>query len=883
MKRAVYFLYAISGLIALGYQVVWFRTLVDRFGSTNLTFVLVVVNFIGGLGAGALASRRLADFIQAKFKLGGPFQTYGVIELFIAAAAALTPLSGHIPADLWGHFPYRLAGSIYQPTHIYQLAQIVIGTALVFIPCFFMGITFPLLCNAFQDDAKFPSALYGWNTLGSCAGILACQIFFLPYLGHDRTFLVIMALNVALGVVFIIVGAKKPKAEHIHEHEHDHNYEHKRKPFHVSVLFACAILSGLASGSLEGNMFQRVHFTGLQHSAAMSFVSFWAIVGIFAASFTVRASRGIDLFKIKAAFLWALLIYMLTGRYAYSILYSLGRSGIHELFVQLIYIGILVLPTYYLVALLLPYVCNKMQGNHRHLGMAYGLNTVAFCVGMVFFSSIATRVNIFYSFKLMMLTFGLIVALVMLLQEDRALPRLQPAGGAAVFAAMCLLTPSSFERSYFRPGSPPANEDNPVRALMSNGAHTTYVLTDDMGDRLFFDSHSMSGTTQVAQIYMRLMAHVPLMAQQSPRSALLICFGVGNTASAIATFDSIKQLDIVDLNDKVFMTAPEFARFNRGVYQDPRVRLIHDDGRNFLNLTDQKYDLVTSEPPPPMQAGVYRLYSTEYYAAVRDHLTETGMMTQWLPIEQMPPKAVDRAVASFVQSFPYSYAYIGASRCGMPSTNILLLGAKKPIDLSPIEQWDRHSIATRRDLSENCLIDYPIQILATFTHGDATLKRLYGNARAISDQRNDLEHTVFTPATGTVPFNPPAMLDELGADRLQTGPEMRRICMNLALLHSFVPDFPVELLETVRSSGAKSVKFADADWRRIIKLNEDATAAYQRKQIPRALDLIEQSLALAGDQFLMMQGKAEMLDRLGRPAEAAAVRARAQELMNPKN
>ena len=100
------------------------------------------------------------------------------------------------------------------------------------------------------------------------------------------------------------------------------------------------------------------------------------------------------------------------------------------------------------------------------------------------------------------------------------------------------------------------------------------------------------------------------------KEALLICFGAGNTAAAIAAHDDIvRRIDIVDLNDKVFETAAEFSDTNNEVYRDPRVRLIHDDGRNFLNVTDQTYDLITSEPPPPLAAGVYRLYSREYYEA----------------------------------------------------------------------------------------------------------------------------------------------------------------------------------------------------------------------------------------------------------------------------
>src|SRR5262249_51262869 len=162
---------------------------------------------------------------------------------------------------------------------------------------------------------------------------------------------------------------------------------------------------------------------------------------------------------------------------------------------------------------------------------------------------------------------------------------------------------------------------------------TTYVVADPTGDVLYFDSHPMSGTGALAQRYMRLMAHMPLLAQETPRRALLVCFGVGNTASAIAAHEELTAIDIVDVNDRVFDTAPEFARTNGRVYQDPRVRLIHDDGRRFLRQSHDTWDLVTSEPPPPREAGVYRLYSREYYQSVLAHLTPSGMMTQWLPAD----------------------------------------------------------------------------------------------------------------------------------------------------------------------------------------------------------------------------------------------------------
>ena len=65
----LYLFYALSGLISLGYQVMWFRIYVDKFGSTNLTFVVVLCNFIGGLGVGALASRRVTELAERYLRL----------------------------------------------------------------------------------------------------------------------------------------------------------------------------------------------------------------------------------------------------------------------------------------------------------------------------------------------------------------------------------------------------------------------------------------------------------------------------------------------------------------------------------------------------------------------------------------------------------------------------------------------------------------------------------------------------------------------------------------------------------------------------------------------------------------------------------------------
>ena len=204
--RLVYFFYAVSGLISLGYQVCWFRIFVDRIGSANLTFALVVINFIGALGIGSMASRPVTRVLSRGLRLGHPLKVYGALEVLIATAVGLTLALRWLPHDLLGSFPYRLHHGVYYPTILYSLFKITLATLVIFIPCFFMGVTFPLLCNAFGEDDRFPSALYACNTLGACGGILAGVFLFLPWLGHNRTLVLLMALNFAIGFFFLLRG-----------------------------------------------------------------------------------------------------------------------------------------------------------------------------------------------------------------------------------------------------------------------------------------------------------------------------------------------------------------------------------------------------------------------------------------------------------------------------------------------------------------------------------------------------------------------------------------------------------------------------------------------------------------------------------------------------
>jgi spermidine synthase len=769
----IFLAYALSGFVALGYQVVWFRLFPDWFGSTSLSFALVACNFIGGLGAGSLASRSITKWIARLAGIADALRLYGMIELLVAVAAALTLLAGHLPADLWGHFPYHVNGGIWVQDPGYRFGQLAVAVACVFAPCFLMGTTFPLLSRAFLDapgGARFPAALYGWNTFGACAGVLACQFLLLPSIGHTATFWLMLGLNFAIAGFLLITGRGDLPVAALTPDSANPNVNQPSTPSapNLALLLTCAVLSGLLAGALEGDMFKRVNLVVSTSPGALGpAISFWAILGIFLAStFVWRATR-LRMLHIKIAFLAAAIYFYAAWWLMYpAVIHRLGSryrpidafgminnfpDSLAELFV---FVGGCIFVPYLLISLLLPYICNQAQLRRMHLGLAYGLNTIAFCIGLIVFTLLAPRVNIFYSLKLIWVLMGCGVALLLLISEKRGVRWWQPAIAAAAFFAGCVLTPANFDASYLMPNS--IQTRNLISDLKSNGTDTTYVVTVPNGEFLFFGNTSMSGTVLPSQIYMRLMAHVPLLLQEDPVSALVICFGVGNTASAIATHGSIRHIDVVDLNRNVFETAPEFAGTNFRVYNDPRIRLINDDGRSFLRLSRDTYDLITSEPPPPMQAGVYRLYSREYYQDVLAHLTPGGMMTQWLPVYQMPAKAVDEAIATFLSVFPHALLYSGIS------TELILLGSREPIEIDRLWQRFPETGRARADLAA-IFIDTPAKLGARIVLTDAALRRDYLGARTISDERNDLEQMFLTTKSAGIPYDPREVLAWLRA------------------------------------------------------------------------------------------------------------------------
>ena len=109
---------------------------------------------------------------------------------------------------------------------------------------------------------------------------------------------------------------------------------------------------------------------------------------------------------------------------------------------------------------------------------------------------------------------------------------------------------------------------------------------------------------------------------------LVVACGAGVTAGSFIPHTNIQRIVICDIEPLVpkYVT-PRFGKENYNVVDNPRVEVVHDDGRHFIRTTREKFDIITSDPIDPWVKGCAALNTVEYYEMCKAHLNPGGVMS----------------------------------------------------------------------------------------------------------------------------------------------------------------------------------------------------------------------------------------------------------------
>jgi spermidine synthase len=149
------------------------------------------------------------------------------------------------------------------------------------------------------------------------------------------------------------------------------------------------------------------------------------------------------------------------------------------------------------------------------------------------------------------------------------------------------------------------------------------------------------------------------------------------------------SLECVELEPATIKGSRFFEHVNNRPLEDPRLKLIIDDARTYLRVTDTRYDMIVSEPSHPWVPGTANLFTREFFELGRARLTESGVFAQWLQIYQLSTDSLRSVLATYHSVFPHVLMFrIGGAVKGK---DLILLGSLQPLTLDRIGERMRDS------------------------------------------------------------------------------------------------------------------------------------------------------------------------------------------------
>ncbi|MBN1361175.1 MAG: fused MFS/spermidine synthase, partial [Sedimentisphaerales bacterium] len=202
----VYWAIGLSGLCALGAEVVWTRILSLLLGGTVYTFSIILAVFLAGLGIGSSIGALLARHSRR------PRLALGACQLLLMGAIAWTayvlarslpywPIDTTLSRSPWFDFQLDLARCIWA----------VLPGAILW------GASFPLALASVaapgQDPGRLVGGVYAANTVGAIVGSLAFSMIFVPWIGTQGSQQIMVGLSAFSGLLLLVPLGHAPGAE----------------------------------------------------------------------------------------------------------------------------------------------------------------------------------------------------------------------------------------------------------------------------------------------------------------------------------------------------------------------------------------------------------------------------------------------------------------------------------------------------------------------------------------------------------------------------------------------------------------------------------------------------------------------------------------------
>lgn len=762
--------YTCSGMAGLIYEVTWTRLLTLYVGHTTAAASAVVAAFLGGLAVGA----SIAGSLASRLSPGASLRAYIALEIFVAFVALALPfeLQALTPLLRWS---YQNGDSAI----LFPAVRVTVCLALVFIPATALGATFPLAIHWFArrspQPARMTGVLYALNTVGAAIGALLAGFTLIPAIGLTWTTRVGVAGSLAAAACVWIVlcraSAATTAAPLVAPKPSDRSRRARlpkvaliptaeASPLPAWLPAAILGVSGCAS-LVHEIVWTRIlalllgpttYAFAATLAAVISGVAAGSAVGTWIVGKTRHPIRWLA-FSLAGAALTASWTSSLAGGWVPGLVarqMAASAFVLDQLFRQgTLLTAALILPTALCFGAAFPLALALSPGassasDAKRFGLIYAVNTLgavsgSLLAGFVFIPMFGLQTTLRLVSVVVIGTAGAVLAW-------GRVSRATQWGGAVIGAMVLALTflSPAWDRDLLASGSylyaPYVPKHLDLETLLKAGT----LLYYREGASATVSVKRLTGTTTLAvdgkvdasnrsdMLTQKLIAHLPLLLHEQPRTVGIIGLGSGVTLGA-ALSHPIERADVIEISPEVVEASRFFVDENRQALTDPRTHLIVGDGRSHLLLTEQKYDVIVSEPSNPWIAGVAALFTQEFFSAARERLAPGGIICQWAHTYNINEGDLRSIAATFTSVFPNGTLWL------VGGDDLLLLASEEPMDgrLANIERaWQRAEAVA--DLKRVAVSD-PFSMLSLYGGGPAELAAYGTGAPPLTDDRMTLE------------------------------------------------------------------------------------------------------------------------------------------------
>src|SRR5215510_1529768 len=688
----VFFLFFLSGFTALLYEVVWQRLLHLTFGLSTYAVTTVTASFMLGLALGYLLgqSRRLSQY--------HPLIVYGLAEGLIGIFALVFPLL------------VRLIDASYVATGGSFFLAVILSFIALAVPATLMGLTLPTLVRQVVQDepaGRRIGLLYALNTTGSVLGAFLAGVFFIRTYGVFTTTLIATTINAAICLVALTQPRKVIQ-------ERSETSWKPVSPFFSSLRFlAFPFVTGFIGLALEILWVRTLVCVVSNNTYSFAVVLADVLAGLalgawlyalIGPSRATPQSQAFVFLLVEVTAAMFIMVSLISFNHLHDVALDLSRwvGGNHWLGLGLVRLGAAAVVTLipamasgFVAPLLVDLLRDQTaQSADSSASLVFAANTLGSMTGALTGGLVLI--------PLLGLSHGMVFLAILSITVGLLMFFSTPPTDRARLTAGCITVTAALLLVLFLPKELTLTKwydrfENVQGELLfyREGAFGT-VAVFQLGDvkELTINCIEEVPTHRDAITTFKLLGHLPLLLHQNPKTVLVNAVGGGITLGAVTKHDV--TVDAVDIVPDVREAMALFAKENDNVLQRSNWRLIADDGRHFLKISPQRYDVITADATHPAAAESWVLYTQEYYQLVKAKLTDKGVFAQWLPLHNMAPTDYLAALRTFRSVFPEALLLF-------TNRYTLMVGAKTVLSLTRDalnQRLARENAAVQVDLQE---------------------------------------------------------------------------------------------------------------------------------------------------------------------------------------